>query len=93
MGGLIALLPEIFALIPKAQAAINLIETGVSAVQAVRSNSPEMIPIFEKLAKTLFPNFSVESVIENVIKGALAPHKMTPAEEKLWFDRASGTSQ
>lgn len=61
----------------------------IDAVKAIEAEAPEMLPVVEAAASMLFPGAGL--AIELLVFATAHSHKMTPAEEQVWFDRQNST--
>ena len=68
-----------------------LVDAGKPILQAAEAVAPQALPALKNLAAHLFTTLPGEEALTNLLHGAIAPHRMTRAEEEAWFARAQGT--
>lgn len=83
------LVSDALVLIKAAPAIAADYKEGKSLLQTVRDVAPEALPILEGIANLIAPGSGI--VLEILAKGLFASHRMTPAEEKIWFDRQTAS--
>lgn len=82
--------PAITAAEPVIRAAVA---EGKPAFEAAKQQAPQLVAAVHELF-THLPNLAAAgatpgAVFENVTRGLVGIHKMTPEEEKAWMDRAT----
>jgi len=61
----------------------------VAALDAIAAQAPEALPLIEFAANALFPGSG--AAIDILVHVTAHGHKMTPADEKAWFERQNPT--
>lgn len=68
---------------------IKFLETASATWASFKSQYPTFGAAIENLAQKWFPKLALDQAVMVTLKGIFAPHKMTPAEEKIWMDRGT----